>query len=175
MMKTWTFIDKSDWGHEGEWLEEPDKCQWIDEDTKYPCLIVRNPNGGNLCGYAGVTEDHPWFGINYQDPAPGYEHHIDCIISVHGEVNYSSFCQDNDKEHGVCHIPEPGATDRVWWFGFDCAHCQDISPQYQYRFGNWSKIEESRTYKNIEYVRKETESLAAQLYLVAHFNAEESL
>ena len=32
--------DKSEW-KQGEWQNEPDKVQFEDEATEYPCLIVR--------------------------------------------------------------------------------------------------------------------------------------
>ena len=62
-MKTMEYrtIDKSTWG-EGEWQNEPDKKQWQDEETNYPCLIVRSPVSGSLCGYVGVSEGHALFG-----------------------------------------------------------------------------------------------------------------
>lgn len=58
--REWHNTDKSSWG-DGEWLHEPDKKQWTDQDTGYPCLIVRNRVGA-LCGYVGVPLDHPYFG-----------------------------------------------------------------------------------------------------------------
>lgn len=61
-MKTmqWVTRDKSEWG-DGPWASEPDKMQWEDEATGYPCLIVRNRFGA-LCGYVGVAPNHPYFG-----------------------------------------------------------------------------------------------------------------
>lgn len=55
--------DKSLW-ERGPWDAEPDKAQWSDEDTGYPCLILRGPSGA-LCGYVGVSNDHPAYGLNY--------------------------------------------------------------------------------------------------------------
>lgn len=48
----------------GPWTTEPDRISWIDASTGYPCLIVRNRMGG-LCGYVGLSDAHPWYGINY--------------------------------------------------------------------------------------------------------------
>ena len=59
-------VDKSSWGL-GPWMNEPDKKQWQDAETGYPCLIVRN-NGGALCGYVGVPESHPLYGVEYNQP-----------------------------------------------------------------------------------------------------------
>jgi hypothetical protein len=33
--------DKTQWGN-GDWQNEPDKKQWQDTETGYPCLIVCN-------------------------------------------------------------------------------------------------------------------------------------
>lgn len=64
-MKTWKRedLDRSTWGR-GLWDHEPDKVQWVDEETGYDCLMVRN-NFGAWCGYVGVPAEHPWFGVEY--------------------------------------------------------------------------------------------------------------
>ena len=77
-MKTITYetnplIDKTGWPS-GEWDREPDKVQFEDKDTGYPCLAVRNRMGA-WCGYVGVPNDHFFYGSNYDDvesprPAP---------------------------------------------------------------------------------------------------------
>ncbi len=61
-MKTleYKFVNKSTWG-DGPWQNEPDKVQWTDQDTRLPCLAVRNGRIGNWCGYVGVSNDHPFF------------------------------------------------------------------------------------------------------------------
>lgn len=112
------FIDKSEWG-DGPWQNEPDKIQWTDEATGYPCLIVRQQYFGHLCGYVGVPEGHPYF------KKPFHDVHLD---SGHGSVNFSESCDEKNPEQHVCHVPAPGEPDLVWWFGFDCGHFQDASP-----------------------------------------------
>lgn len=57
-------VDKSTWGL-GPWQEEPDKRQWLDKETGYPCLIVRNARLGFLCGYVGVPRRHPAYQLHY--------------------------------------------------------------------------------------------------------------
>lgn len=57
------FMDKSSWAP-GEWHSEPDKLHWIDNETTYPCLIVRGPAGA-LNGYVGVPIYHPAYGLSY--------------------------------------------------------------------------------------------------------------
>lgn len=95
-------VDKSTWGR-GPWADEPDKIQYQDEATGLPCLIVRSPVGA-LCGYVGVPEGHPWFGIAYNertDRAPETDDHDwsaerpESVIDVHGGLTFSGFCNRN--------------------------------------------------------------------------------
>ena len=72
---TETLVDKSNW-QTGPWQQEPDKKQWLDEETGLPCLMRRGPSGA-LCGYVGIAKDHPYYGKE------GYE--ID--VEVHGGVD----------------------------------------------------------------------------------------
>ena len=62
-------VDKSNW-ERGEWDNEPDKKQWLDEATGLPCLIVRAPVTGSLCGYVGIAPEHPLFAIGYDKSKP---------------------------------------------------------------------------------------------------------
>lgn len=157
-MKTmqWTTVDKSNWPR-GEWDGEPDKMQWQDEATGLPCLIVRGPSG-SLCGYVGVAEGHRCFGIGYDEvTVPGSEYGPE----VHGGLTFADFCaQGVDHSRHVCHLSEPGEPDRVWWFGFDCAHSGDTSPAYAERIG---RFHNGDSYKSIGYVKREVASLAEQL------------
>lgn len=143
--------DKSTWGH-GQWHQEPDKVQWIDPATGLDCLIVRGPSGA-LCGYVGVPETHPFHGKDYSDI---YDHDIEC----HGGLTFSDSCapaNDKGEAYGICHVPAEGRPDHVWWFGFDCAHSGDLCPKFrQDDFGY-------NLYRDIDYVKAEVGSLAAQL------------
>jgi hypothetical protein len=154
-MKTWTFIDKSSWG-EGKWNTEPDKAQWTDSETSLICLIVRQPNHGALCGYVGVNQSHPYFELDYLTDE------IESL-QIHGGITFTDFCQEDNKEFGICHIPQPGQSDKVWWIGFDCCHAGDICPGYAWvmRTRDW------QTYKDFDYLKAEVKSLAHQLALVA--------
>jgi hypothetical protein len=72
------------------------------------------------------------------------------MFRVHGGLTYSAGC------HGkVCHATDNG--DHVWWFGFDCAHLDDLSPGFT-RYGMGGG-----TYKDILYVEEQCKSLAKQI------------
>jgi hypothetical protein len=165
-MKTmeWRFVAKDDWGT-GPWNDEPDKVQFPDEASGMPCLIRRGPSGA-LCGYVGVAEGHPWFAKSYgaciRDCGQGcYEHSPEMLIDVHGGLTYSEFC--SESENGICHVPDHGEPDRVWWFGFDCAHAGDLSPSYAHLVPGFG----DEKYRPLDYVRRETARLATQLAALA--------
>jgi len=79
------------------------------------------------------------------------------VLNVHGGLTYSGKCSGH-----ICHVPEPGESDDVWWFGFDCAHYKDITPQSYYLMGRRWPIADYE-YRTLSYVRQETEQLAEQL------------
>jgi len=134
-------VNRTGWPS-GPWDQEPDKLNWTDEKTGLPCMIVRNSLGA-LCGYVAVTRDHPAYGMGYDDVS----------VDVHGGLTYASRCN-----HVICHVPEPGASDDVWWLGFDCAHSGDCAPAYPARYhGNHD------VYRDMAYVGAEVERLADQL------------
>jgi hypothetical protein len=149
--KQYTTVDKSAWP-EGPWTSEPDKMQWQDEATKFPCLIVRN-RGGALCGYVGVSDGHRYFGVSYGD--------LDEDIRVHGGLTFSNFCSPVESEQeGICHLPDAGEPNHVFWFGFDCSHAWDVSPAYLRILEGLSSYGE---YRDVEYVKNQCAQLAAQL------------
>ncbi len=155
-MKTWTYIDKTNWAR-GEWDTEPDKVQYIDKDTGFTCLIVRVPHSGHLCGYVGVPEEHCAYKKNYNDVS----------AEVHGGLTFSDSCQESPEGEGICHVPEPGEPEHVWWLGFDCAHCGDYSSM-AYPIGLLQYSCDDEVYRNIEFVKSQCSKLALQLQDMQH-------
>jgi len=159
--KTWTTIDKTNWG-DGPWQTEPDKEQWTDPETGFACLAVRHDRHGYLCGYVGMPPGHPWHGADPETLATG----------VHGGTDYGAYCEPDAPEGlGICHIPEPGDPDPVWWIGFACAHIFDIQPGRDARLKHDMGLEAIRfppelgwteAYRTIEFVRSQCAFLAAQ-------------
>lgn len=135
-------IDRNGWPA-GEWDGEPDRVDFI--HAGFSCLLLRN-NVGAWCGYVGVPETHPAFGKDYDNVE----------VAVHGGLTYANKC------HGhICHVPEPGMPENVWWLGFDTAHCGDVSPG-MLRYG-MKLYSDTEYYKNLAYARNQTEKLAEQL------------
>lgn len=166
--KSWTWPEelfkiqsknpKESWGP-GPWQDEPDKMQWTDSVTGYPCLLHRGALG-SWCGYVGVSPGHPAYEIDYGKLE-------DKDISAHGGLTYTNHCMETGREDfGVCHVPEPGQPDNVWWIGFDCAHGGDYVPS----MAIWRKennMDDSwrlkDVYRDMNYVQNEVHNLAEQL------------
>lgn len=151
----------------GPWSAEPDKAQWVDETTGLDCLVVRNRLGA-LCGYVGIPTTHPWHGISYSHCTKGeHEDYCECspesLTTVHGGLTYANSCQeDSDPGEGICHIPEPGRPDDVWWFGFDCSHFLDLNPRIDLDI-----VDPRARYRTFAYVQTQCALLAGQLVEVA--------
>ena len=138
-----SLVDRKDWPRkDGPWNQEPDRIQWRDPETGSVCLIKRNAYGG-LCGYVGVAPGHPWHNLNYMGLIG---------VQVHGGLTYSDHCQD-DPINGICHVPNPGEADHLYWLGFDCGHSFDLCPNERSYGGK---------YRDVKYVRDEVTNLAKQ-------------
>ncbi len=118
---------------------EGDSKKWVYEG--YTCLIKRSKYMGHLCGYIGLPPTHKLYKKHYDD--------ID--VMVHGGLTFADFWEDE--------------RDNLWYVGFDCAHYGDfqpglakLSPGYL-RYG----LDQGTTYKNMDFVTKECESLVDQL------------
>lgn len=145
-------LRRETWGR-GEWDDEPDICEW---EYKGLTLRIRRNELGNLCGYVGVNDTHPYFSLDMDDKRLDH-------IGVHGGITF-----------GGLHGDEIAKTD-LWFIGFDCAHAGDLIPfsQGSALFPNSKlkeELEEAKrqlyggdTYKDIKWVKKETERLADQL------------
>lgn len=97
----WNVHERIDWP-EGPWDDEPDKVQFADAETGYPCLIVRGILG-NLCGYVGVPSSHPWYGLVYGECVRGCTdeycgHCPDNLTDVHGGLTFSGYCADTSHD-----------------------------------------------------------------------------
>lgn len=171
-VQEWSYReDKKEWPV-GPWTSEADKVQWVDEATGLDCLILRNRSGA-LCGYVGVPESHPWHGKGYSSCTrtpvceEGYcDHGPDSMVRVHGGLTFADACHESGKpEESICHIPEPGRPEHVWWFGFDCHHSGDLGPsmiRWNQEHG-FSKLDRGDVYRDRAYVEAEVAALAKQI------------
>ena len=115
--------------------------------------VVYMTEMGHHCGYVGVPENHPAYGMDYSDDALEG-------IEVHGGLTYSSQNED---------YPVTSETP-IQWLGYDCGHAWDApSPEY-YDSLNEVTQKYSRSFhdsdcifRDVEYCMKECESLGKQL------------
>lgn len=162
----------------GEWHDERDLVEWTDEATGYSCLITRHPNMGHLCGYVGITKDHPLYGKDYKFKIPVNDEIMQREVEMERFPAMEAFlyaCQEDRGEmelslavnvHGGVTFSGKVEGGNLWWFGFDCAHSHDLQPgminfhkEHGLNFSFFGHVE----YRNIAYVTKEVEDMAVQL------------
>lgn len=151
---------------DGPWMHEEHRLEF--KRNGLDCLISRNPEMFNWCGYVAVPKGHPLFGKDYNE-IYDYEKEQGIDISVHGGLTYSNQCN-----YVICHVTDR-PEDEAWWFGFDCAHGYDLIPgMLKFRldhkdnalFANF-RLLEKETYKDVDYVVEEVIRLADQLSKIA--------
>ena len=138
-------IDKRDWP-DGPWKEELDRMDWQDQATGLSCRVIRI-SLGHLCGYVGIPKTHSLYGR----PDISMDDTIEVLpnFDVHGGITWSA-------EWGV----EEHYGNDLWWVGFDCAHGMDYSPAMEVHMPGFKR---AKKYKDVNYVRNQTTSLAQQL------------
>ena len=137
---------------DGPWVNEPD--EEIFQFEGLDCFLSRSLSGC-WCGHVKLPSGHPWIEKSYEE--------ID--IDIHGGLTFKGTPQNISLEGE--------------WIGFDCAHFSDIIPgcedflkksteDLKEKIPNLKKVLENpnrpqRTYKDINYAREETKSLALQV------------
>lgn len=180
-------LPKSEWGP-GPWQDEPDRLDWTDEATGLPCRIIRAEVTGALCGYVGVRDGHPWYGLPYNElviqPRDFAQRKFDDRVGAI-DVLINSFRDDKDdgrisismalEVHGGCTFAEFWEEPDLWWFGFDTAHAGDLCPAMNALMRLISRerpdlglpmreLRDYETYRTLDYVRVECAGLARQLF-----------
>ena len=126
----------------GPWQTEPDRVEWTDDLTGYPCVVMRSTMG-HLCGYVGVSNGHPAFRLE--------EEALEVLgVSAHGGLTFADY---------------RGLSSPLWWIGFDCGHYGDFVPQIGALLGqDGPGSDDPNTYRTIDYVEKQCTDLAMQLF-----------
>jgi hypothetical protein len=154
------------------WETEPAELDFTDDATGLACRIIRHPSMLHLCGYVRLPEGHPLHDVPYNAEVPqalqkakdalmeqpvGKRGAIDVfcmagrgarsgdLFDVHGSITYSG---DLKRDGG-------------FWYGFDCSHCDDLSPGLARHYPR--SFADDLQYRDIEYVKAECVSLAKQL------------
>lgn len=167
------------------------KVESVFEHEGLKCVVVMT-SMGHRCGYVGISTEHPLYGKHYSDkseylfmkdienepigkrspisllsmafPEMSDNARIDYYFDVHGGITYSS----GQGEYPI--------ESNLWWFGFDCAHCddgKDLDKAFEYglidqlRYDSLLEIDRKfPTYgavRSLEYCEDECRSLAKQL------------
>jgi hypothetical protein len=156
------------------WEQEPNELAWIDEHTQLQCFIKRARDMLHLCGYVQIPEGHPLHGVDASQDVPdavkpilaavmngpvGKRSSIDLLCMAGGIVHAGNLF---DVHGGVTYSGGAyWADDSGHWYGFDCAHCDDLSPGMSYHFS--PDLRATLVYRDIEYVKAECASLAQQI------------
>jgi hypothetical protein len=141
-------------GNDGPWNYEPNRVAWRDGATGLQCLILRGPMGA-LNGYVRVPRGHPLHGKNYRGRRV-YR------LRVHGGITFTGCLRSRNMKRGH-------------WFGFDCAHYDDIVPGMMDMYARirddmppdlvemLAQSASHQVYRTVDYVRQECTDLAEQL------------
>ncbi len=124
----------------------------------FKCVVIFGDHG-TRCGYVAVPEGHAVYSKGYDDLYDTSLH------DVHGGLTYA----------GSGGHPIGENTDKLWWLGFDCAHCGDGKDleKFKEHFPNMYKMYsgaglfsafDGETIKTLEYVEKECTALAIMLH-----------
>ena len=164
--------------------------EWEFEHAGYKCVVVFT-RMGHRCGYVGIPKEHPLYG-------KGYDEHLEIKKSDLGDREVKGVfplllaCLDKDERiridayfqcHGGITFADGGENSNypiesdLWWFGFDCGHCNDAK-ELELAYERFPKYRESislqiETEKKFhidglivrteEYVAEECKKLAEQL------------
>lgn len=132
----------------GKWISEPDLCFW---ETQLPCLAIRDMGMGIWKGFVAVDKGHPLYGKSVEDmlTQPVMR---DIFIAVYGglsgagrlPIKYKEFAKDS------------------WWIGIETSHGGDLMPLLNLDNSdpNMAKLISTQTYKDLHFIRKETNKLA---------------
>lgn len=134
----------------GHWMAEPDLCQW--ENYGLVCLTIRDMKLGMWRGFVALTQDHIGFGKPLEElilEPWGLNLQVHGGVSVSGKLpsKYKDFNKDK------------------WWIGFECGHGEDLLPLVKLDSNDPidASIMDNQSYKDIHFVRRETNRLAKQL------------
>ena len=144
------------------------------------CVVAAMPIG-HRCGYVGVSEAHPLFGV-------GYDEECDTLTKPHKEVMGGDIgkrgiipilCAGDSPRPDVVFDAHGGLTysgdgnypidtdEPLWWFGFDCGHCgdaQDPSIMDKTSLSGYDMYPfDGGEIRTTEYVVEEVNRLAEQL------------
>lgn len=175
---------------EKPWKEEPNYLDWVAHGMT--CAVRRHPELGNLMGYVVLQPGHVFYGKYESQTAAQLNKGFSLTEILDGTAPEAHTTEIDDlieelEVHGGVTCSAPSNTLRVepplpkgWVIGFDCSHSYDLLPHmreiYRQTIGHVPdslyRLEQSQTYRNIGYVKQETELLAKQLAMRVEWTGE---
>jgi hypothetical protein len=160
-------VSRKGW-EKGPWNKEPDLVTFFykEDNILLPCLLLRHPSTGCWDGYVGVTEENPYYQVDWEK--------IPKTIKKIASINFSQFDDYRDEQfkRGI----------RYWYFGFnlpldgsinpgmeatDRRNAEEVGEKILRFFGLGRESQQSggrkEEYKTLEYVEKIVEKLAKKL------------
>lgn len=145
------------------------------EHAGYKCVVTFNVMG-HRCGYVGIPKNHPLYGKEYSDYLEikkadvgdrDERIRIEAYFLCHGGIIFADGGENSNY---------PIESD-LWWFGFDCAYCDDAKelelayerfPNYRESLAMQIECEDrfridGTIVRTEEYVAEECKKLAEQL------------
>jgi hypothetical protein len=136
----------------GVWLKEPDLCSW--QYANLSCLAVRDMSMGIWKGFVGLDQDHPLYdkNINYIVALPQA---LELFGSVHGGLSGV----------GKLSVKYKSYAKNYWWIGIETSQGDDLMPllKLDQSDTDMTKLLSIQTYKDLHFIRRETNKLAKQL------------
>lgn len=134
----------------GDWMREPDHCEW--DSYGLHCLALRDMKLGIWRGFVSIPKEHKEFGKNLTELI---SEEWGMNLEVHGGVCVAGKLPLRYKE----------LNKDSWWIGFECTQGEDLFPLTKYDLNDpiFQGIRNHQTYKDLFFIRRETNSLAKQL------------
>ena len=143
--------------------QEPDLKMWIDREFGIPCLLLRNPDTGNWCGYVKMPLNSTYIyneSIKSWDSIESWDLIQSWGLEVHGEVTYVGSINTDVLPK----VRPPEFSEGGLWVGFDCAHWKDLIPS---KIILGDRVWDEDVYRTIEYAFNECTNLARQVALLS--------
>lgn len=144
------FFSKKDFPP-GVWLNEPDLCFW---HHGLPCLAIRDMSMGIWKGFAGVEAGHSLY-EKTMDYIVGIPQALDLFRSVHGGLSGAGRLSTKYQNY----------SKGCWWIGLETTQGSDLMPLLKLERSDtdMTKLISNQTYKDLHFIRRETNKLAKQL------------
>lgn len=136
----------------GKWIHEPDLCAW---ENNLPCLVIRDMSLGVWKGFVAIDEQHPFFEKQIEELLLIPEA-LEIFQDVYGGISATGRLPPKYKEFAK----------NYWWVGIETTHGGDLMPLLKLDMSEpeMSKLLSNQTYKDLHFIRKETNKLSKLLF-----------